>query len=668
MNQNRNSYWPRLSSLSSIVLLFILAFSLAIPQSAYAQGSAVGGTTWYVATTGNDSNSCTAAGSPCRTINGAIEKASVSGDTIKVATGTYTGTGSEVVLIEKDIILSGGWNDGFTLRNGMSTIDAQEARRGIDSRANIIVDHFIIRNGNVDGEGGGISNRGFTLTLNNSIVTGNTATVHGGGGIWGGPTITINNSTISNNTSFDSVGGGVNGPDGGGIYILSGNVSINNTTISGNAVTNASGGGIFNSGGNVTVNNSTISGNSASRGGGIFNNQSGVMNLNNSTISGNKTLQNGFVGAAGGGISDYGGYNTGSGSLTLRNSIVAGNTTVGTSPECYSYTGIGSSGYNLIGNSLDCTFTPVTGDQVGTPSAPINPGLTPLQNNGGSTLTHGLYTNSPAANHGNPATPGSGGNACLATDQRGITRPQGSACDIGAFEGSIPPIVPTTIYPVNIITDTTPTYKWTKIFGATKYQYELWKGATLVYTKNIPASGCSTSPCSSTPTTTLSNGNYKWRVRAMIDGVWKNFSPYKTFKLFPARPGFWKGSGLEFYVINTTPKVDNFAIYISVTGCGNHKVIHYPLAAISNKKFSFGGSFYANGTFITPTKAQGALGLKSFYIPGCGYVSGGPFPWTATWKNGSQPDVMLNDGDIAEFMVTSELNTPFEILTIDPEK
>src|SRR6185369_4001389 len=85
--------------------------------------------TWYVTTTGNDSNSCKTTGSACLTINGAIGKAAA-GDTIDVATGTYTVTGAQVALINKSITLSGGWNAAFTTQGGMSTLDGQGARRG----------------------------------------------------------------------------------------------------------------------------------------------------------------------------------------------------------------------------------------------------------------------------------------------------------------------------------------------------------------------------------------------------------------------------------------------------------------------------------------------------------------------------------------------------------
>src|SRR5207253_2016465 len=85
---------------------------------------------WYVATTGLDSHSCASVAAACLTINGALGKA-VTWDRIEVATGTYAGTGTEVVLINKNITLSGGWNAGFTAQSGTSAIDGGAARRGI---------------------------------------------------------------------------------------------------------------------------------------------------------------------------------------------------------------------------------------------------------------------------------------------------------------------------------------------------------------------------------------------------------------------------------------------------------------------------------------------------------------------------------------------------------
>src|SRR3990172_5201050 len=56
-----------------------------------------------------------------------------------------------------------------------------------------------------------------------------------------------------------------------------------------------------------------------------------------------------------------------------------------------------------------------------------DPLLGPLRDNGGPTLTHALLPDSPAIDAANPAF-------CPAGDQRGVTRPQGVGCDIGAFE------------------------------------------------------------------------------------------------------------------------------------------------------------------------------------------------------------------------------------------
>jgi hypothetical protein len=92
--------------------------------------------------------------------------------------------------------------------------------------------------------------------------------------------------------------------------------------------------------------------------------------------------------------------------------------------------------YNLIGRNDGCSgfANGVNGDKVGTNASPIDPLLAALADNGGSTQTHALLLGSPALNAGNPLETGSGGFACAASDQRGVARPQGSACDMGAFE------------------------------------------------------------------------------------------------------------------------------------------------------------------------------------------------------------------------------------------
>ena len=58
----------------------------------------------------------------------------------------------------------------------------------------------------------------------------------------------------------------------------------------------------------------------------------------------------------------------------------------------------------------------------------LDPLLGPLQDNGGPTFTHALLPGSPAIDH-IPAE-----NCEVTTDQRGVARPQGAACDIGAYE------------------------------------------------------------------------------------------------------------------------------------------------------------------------------------------------------------------------------------------
>lgn len=91
--------------------------------------------------------------------------------------------------------------------------------------------------------------------------------------------------------------------------------------------------------------------------------------------------------------------------------------------------------------------------------------------------------------------------------------------------------IPTPQSPTGTISDSTPTYKWTRIASATQYEFQLFRGTTLIYKKAVPASACPTGPCSSTPATVLSDNSYRWNVRAKVGGVWKTTSAFKNFKL-----------------------------------------------------------------------------------------------------------------------------------------
>src|SRR5437762_1516215 len=125
------------------------------------------------------------------------------------------------------------------------------------------------------GAGGGIFNDHSTLTINNSTLSGNSASWSGGGiysqAGFGSATLTINNSTLSGNSASLGGGGIFNDGEAG-----SATLTINNSAFSSNSAPGSVGGGIFNDGRNsgsaaLTVSNSTLSGNSATSVGGINN-------------------------------------------------------------------------------------------------------------------------------------------------------------------------------------------------------------------------------------------------------------------------------------------------------------------------------------------------------------------------------------------------------------
>ena len=192
------------------------------------------------------------------------------------------------------------------------------------------------------------------------------------------------------------------------------------------------GGAIYNSAYDANLTNVTISGNRGMNGGGIFNVGSGsTVRLSNVTIFNNLARYEGSnpnLGAGGGVV------NQSSATMLVANTIIAGNVAgSGSGPDCDAagaQAALTSQGYNLLQSASFCTVGGnVTGNVVGR-----DPLLTPLEDNGGFTLTHALAPGSPAIDTGSTVLPGSGGGACALADQRGVLRPLGARCDMGAFE------------------------------------------------------------------------------------------------------------------------------------------------------------------------------------------------------------------------------------------
>lgn len=211
--------------------------------------------------------------------------------------------------------------------------------------------------------------------------------------------LTLNNLSVTHGADSSGVGGGA--INNVGTLNITGSTFANNL-----ASNNGYGGAIYNTG-TVIVSNSTFYGNTASNGwgGAIVNDSGATLTMVNSTFSHNSAN-------VGGAIANFG-------TLHLMNSILANSANGGN--DC----GSGSSLATDINNLIE---TNDAGNPCGVPVSSADPNLGTLANNGGPTQTMALLYPSPAINAGDSAT-------CETTDQRGVSRPQGSGCDIGAFEG-----------------------------------------------------------------------------------------------------------------------------------------------------------------------------------------------------------------------------------------
>jgi hypothetical protein len=278
---------------------------------------------------------------------------------------------------------------------------------------------------------GAIAN-GRDMRIYDSLFTGNTswdgaALLNGGDLYISGSTFSKNhsdyNGSISNNGRLEVVGSTFHhnqGDSGAAIFnqYRDGNVFIYNSTFSDNEAL-TQGGAIANlEPARLTVENSTFTGNVArgygtytSEGGAIYNGS--VATITFSTISGNRAQ-------IGGGLFNLN-ASYAQGTMNVKGTIVANNPAAISGGDCAGV--MISQGYNLESDG-SCNFQ-APGDLMGDPL------LGPLQLNDGPTETMALLPGSPAIDR-IPT-----GDCMVNNDQRGVLRPQGVACDIGAFEVAV---------------------------------------------------------------------------------------------------------------------------------------------------------------------------------------------------------------------------------------
>jgi uncharacterized repeat protein (TIGR01451 family) len=386
--------------------------------------------------------------------------------------------------ITSSIVING---HGATIERSVAS--AQMRLLHVASSGNLTINDVHLRNGSLlEADGGAIYNEG-TLTINGSELSNNFSNISGGA-LYNLGTLNLNGTTIRSNRAY--WGGGVyvesgivsivnslfelntstNQPSSGaGLLIVGGNVTITNSIFRDNTLTmpsnTALGGGaaiaqhygtldiyrtLFDSnavygsawGGAIligenattTIEDSIFLNNYASRAGGAIRNDYGTLTIQRSTFAENRA--NGHGGALNlAGIIDIANstfsHNTSSDnggaiSATSANLDIVFSTFYGNSSDDDSAVddhAVTHMAHNIFAqNAAHCNNNENDAADCGF-DLRIHP---LLRDNGGYTPTHALLSGSPLIN-------AIAGVICpIATDQRGVSRPQNSGCDAGAFE------------------------------------------------------------------------------------------------------------------------------------------------------------------------------------------------------------------------------------------
>lgn len=329
-------------------------------------------------------------------------------DGIFLSAATYT---LSIAGTSEDFAATGDLNvrDSLSLIGagaGSTIIDGADLDRIFQtySGSDYFFQGLTVQNASSAADGGALNAAG-TVTIADSVFQDN-VTTNGGAR---GAAIRSNGELFLDTVRFT---GNTSGGNAGALY-TTGDAFVVNSLFDNNSAT-GSGGAIWHDGVSPLLEliNVTMSGNSATGEGGALYAADDV-NLINVTITDN------LAGGHGGGFA-LGAVGP---TISVYNSIIAGNTATTADPDFHGTAS--SQGYNIIGDTSGSAGFGSTGDQLN-----VDPKLAPLADFGGPTLTHALYSGSPAEDAGDPAF------TSLAIDQRSFARDDGSP-DIGAFEGTL---------------------------------------------------------------------------------------------------------------------------------------------------------------------------------------------------------------------------------------
>lgn len=335
----------------------------------------------YVAPAGLSSGSCDSWANACDLKY--VLGTAVNGTDIWVAAGTYTPTSNSdraaTFTLPTGVSLYGGFAGTETDRN---------QRNGLTN--------ITILSGEIGAQADATDNSRHVITSSGGLLDGFTVTggyaddafPASGGGIKGSGA--FSNIIITGNHAHNY---------GGGFY---GSGSLTAVTFNNNSAT--AGGGIYTTGDTALL-NATLFNNNSETGAAIYA-EAGTLNLLHATLAGN----NATSAASGIYLAD--------GTLTVTNSIVWGD----------------SQPITIINGTAQVTYSDIQGGYAGTGNLNSDPLLGPFGAYGGPLPTLPLSLTSPAFSAANVAT-------CLPVDARGLARPQGAGCEMGAFEireGGIP--------------------------------------------------------------------------------------------------------------------------------------------------------------------------------------------------------------------------------------